>query len=93
MSERAPDAYVHFGRQVARLQVERGLTIGELAKRSGIEPSELVLILDGEGEVDAETILLLSKALKIAPGELLDGIAWVRDDTGGGEYRLRDPEG
>jgi transcriptional regulator with XRE-family HTH domain len=92
MSRRAPDVYVHFAEQVARLQRERGLSTSELAEQSGIDRDELGAILDGKGEVAADTILLLSAALEVEPGELLDGIAWVRDGRGGGEYQLRDPK-
>jgi DNA-binding Xre family transcriptional regulator len=94
MSARVPDdAYRHFAAQVSRLHGERGLSPEELAERSGIDRAELGSILSGEGEVTADTILLLCAALEVVPGELLDGIAWVPDGRGGGEYRLQDPEG
>ncbi|HEX4305568.1 MAG TPA: helix-turn-helix transcriptional regulator [Solirubrobacterales bacterium] len=91
MDKRNLDAYAYFAEQVARLQRERGLSTGDLAERSGIDRTDLESILSGEGEVAADTILLLSTALEVEPGELLDGIAWVRDDRGGGEYRLKGP--
>jgi transcriptional regulator with XRE-family HTH domain len=83
------DVYAYFAEQVARLQREKGLSSEDLAKRSGIDRVELESILKGQGRVAADTILLLGAAFGVEPGELLDGIAWVSDGQGGGEYRLK----
>jgi transcriptional regulator with XRE-family HTH domain len=93
MADTAPNAHTHLAKQVARLQTERGLSIEELAGRASIDRAELERILRAEAEVGADVILLLSAALGVEPGELLNGIAWVRDGKGGGEYRVDDPEG
>jgi transcriptional regulator with XRE-family HTH domain len=92
MTDQNLNAHSYFARQVARLQFERGLSIAALAERAGIDRATLELILRGEGEVAADTILLLAGALGVEPGDLLNGLAWVRDSQGGGEYRLVDSD-
>jgi transcriptional regulator with XRE-family HTH domain len=73
---------------VARAQRSGGLSTEELAARSTVAQSELEEILRGEADVALHTIYLLAGALGIRPAELLQGIEWVPDGSGGGEYRL-----
>ncbi len=91
MTDFAPDAHTHFAAQVARLQREGGLSTDELAERSSIDRGELERILRAEAAIGADLILLLAQALGVEPGELLNGIVWVRDGKGGGEYRRQGP--
>jgi transcriptional regulator with XRE-family HTH domain len=81
----------NFARRVARTQRVRGLSTDDLAERAEIDRVELDRILRAEGPVRLDTVLLLAGALGVEPGELLEGIAWVADGEGGGEYRVEKP--
>lgn len=93
MTDQPSDAHAHFATQVARLQRELGLSVEALAERASIDQAELERILRAEAAVGADVILLLAHALGVEPGELLNGIVWVRDGKGGGEYRLQGSDG
>lgn len=79
--------------KVSRLQRALGFSDHELAARSGLDPDELEAVLRGEGKIAPEVLFLLAGALGVEPGDLLEGIAWVPDGEGGGEYRRADPGG
>jgi transcriptional regulator with XRE-family HTH domain len=79
----------HFADKVARLQARRGLSNEDLAIRAKLDLDQLEEILRGEGGVDAAVILLVAGALKVEPRELLEGLAWIPDEAGGGGgYRV-----
>lgn len=89
MSQQPSDPKRHFADNIARLQRDLELSDEELAARAKLDPGELEKILAGEGRVALDVIFLLAGALEVEPGELLDGLAWVPDGEGGGEYRDR----
>jgi transcriptional regulator with XRE-family HTH domain len=81
----------HLAAKVARLQRERGSSAEALAARAQLDLEEVESILRGEAPVALDVIFLLAGALEVEPAELLDGLAWVPDGEGGGEYRHADP--
>jgi transcriptional regulator with XRE-family HTH domain len=93
MTQSPPDPERHFAEKVARLQRGLNLSDEELAARANLDPGELEEILEGKGKVPLDAIILLAGALTVEPRELLDGLAWVADGKGGGEYRAVDPPG
>ncbi|HEY4209817.1 MAG TPA: helix-turn-helix transcriptional regulator, partial [Puia sp.] len=59
-----------FGRYLTTLREERKLTIQELAAASGLTSHQLRRIEAGEVDILFTTVVMLSKGLDIAPGEL-----------------------
>jgi transcriptional regulator with XRE-family HTH domain len=73
---------------VERLRGQRGYSLAQLAERSGMGTAELEAILRGESEAHVDSILRLAGALDVSPGKLYEGVAWIPDGEGGGEYRV-----
>lgn len=86
------EAAAALGRRIETIRAERGLAIGELAARVDIDRSSLEAILRGDSGVEFFEFGRLAAALGVDPGELLDGIEWVPDGRGGGDYRVSEPE-
>jgi transcriptional regulator with XRE-family HTH domain len=78
---------------IVRAQEARGLSIAELASRSTVGRAELESILRGESDLCLDTIYLLAGSLEVRPAQLLEGIEWIPDGSGGGEFRVADLEG
>lgn len=68
------------------------MTVQQLADASSVDRREIDQLLQGEGELFADTLFLLAGALEVGPEELGAGITWIVDCEGGGEYRLESPE-
>jgi len=75
MTDPSPDANRRFAADITRLRLSRGWSVVELAQRSGLDLTELEGILRGEDEVPLDAIVLLARALEVAPGGLVDGTA------------------
>jgi transcriptional regulator with XRE-family HTH domain len=83
-----------FAANIERLRRRDGLSVEGLAARSQIDPHELRRILRGDEEADYGTIVLLAGALGVEPGELFEGIAWIRPGRdGGGGFKVDEPDG
>lgn len=93
MAQKCKEARARFAANVERLRGRRGDSLDRLAERSELGRGELEAILRGEAEADVGAIQRLAGALEVAPGELYDGIAWVPDGEGGGEFRVDPPAG
>jgi transcriptional regulator with XRE-family HTH domain len=91
MPQKPEDARMRFAANVERLCRQHDYSIDQLVRRSQIERDELDAILRGEAEADVDSIYRLAGALEVSPGELYDGVAWIPDGEGGGEYRIEDP--
>ena len=75
MTDPSPDANRRFAADITQLRLSRGWSVVELAQRSGLDLTELEGILRGEDEVPLDAIVLLARALEVAPGDLVDGTA------------------
>lgn len=84
---------MRFVTNVERLCRQHDYSLERLAERSGIEREELDSILRGEMEARVDTIVRLAGALEATPGELYEGVTWVPDGKGGGEFRVEEPPG
>jgi transcriptional regulator with XRE-family HTH domain len=76
---------------VGRIEVlrrERGLTVEELASRADVDPPLLESLAEGAPDVGISAFARLAAALGVEPSDLLEGIEWVPDGRGGGEYRV-----
>jgi transcriptional regulator with XRE-family HTH domain len=90
MPQKPEDARMRFAANVERLCRQHDYSIDRLVERSQVGREELDAILDGEAEADVESIYRLAGALGVSPGELYDGITWIPDGEGGGEFRIDD---
>jgi transcriptional regulator with XRE-family HTH domain len=69
---RKEDAMRKFGRRLAALREQKGLSLRELAVSSGLEYRQVVQIEAGKVNLLFTTILALAKGLGIPPGQLLE---------------------
>jgi transcriptional regulator with XRE-family HTH domain len=58
-------------RNVRRIRLERGLSLGQLSQRSGLSKQTLSKVEQGVGNPTVETLSLLSAALEVTPRRLL----------------------
>ena len=70
-----PDAVDEIGRRLKRLRREKGLSLADLAKRTGFGAELLAKIENNEVYPQLGTIIKLSKSLDAAFGQLLSGTA------------------
>ena len=80
------------GRRVRALAEERGLTIGALARRSGIDTVTLVALAFGLEEMGATEWMRLSEALGVPFDSLFEGLCFLPGEgpAGGGFYVIPD---
>lgn len=93
MAQKSEDARRRFAANVERLCRQRDYSVEQLAARSRIGSEELGAILRGEAEASVEAVYRLAGALGVTPGELHEGVAWIPDEDGGGEFRIKEPNG
>jgi transcriptional regulator with XRE-family HTH domain len=58
-------------RNIRRLRRERGFTIGELSRRSGLSKQTLSKVEQGDGNPTVDTLSALGEALDVSPRQLL----------------------
>jgi hypothetical protein len=87
MSSPSQGLLTGFAGNVKRLMDLRGVGPGELAERADMSPARLEEILGARSEAGALEVMRLAAALEGEPAELFDGLTWVADGEGGGEYR------
>ena len=88
MAQKNKEARARFAANVERLREQRGLSLDRLGELSELGQDELVAILRGEAEADVDSIYRLAGALEVTPGELYEGVTWIPDGEGGGEFRI-----
>jgi len=92
MPAAVPEPTRQFASNVRRTMVEKGLTVSDLADRAELSRNHVNLILRGRRKVQLDTLLKLAGALAVPPEQLLEGIEWVSDGRGGGEFRASGPD-
>lgn len=60
-----------LGTEVRRRRVSLGLTLDDLAERSGLSPHYLSTLENGRRDPHVSTLVAIAKALRIEPAELL----------------------
>jgi transcriptional regulator with XRE-family HTH domain len=93
MAQKDKEARARFAANVERLREQRGFSSDRLGELSELGRGELEAILRGEADADFDSIQRLAGALDVTPGELYEGVVWVPDGEGGGEYRVKEPPG
>ncbi|HLI76841.1 MAG TPA: helix-turn-helix transcriptional regulator [Acidobacteriaceae bacterium] len=68
------DAVATFARNAALARRRLHLTQEDVSGRSGIHPTEVSRIENGERDVRVSTVFRLAAALEVSPGALLDGL-------------------
>lgn len=91
MPAAVPEPTRQFASNVQRTMTEKGLTAAEVADLAELSLNHLNLILRGRRMVQLDTLVKLAGALAVPPERLLEGIEWVSDGRGGGEFRPRPP--
>ena len=74
VSAAKPSWRVEFGKRVRASRHALGWTQERLADECGLHPTYVGDAERGERNVSLDGILVLAKALKVRPGELLDGL-------------------
>ncbi|MBS1846482.1 MAG: helix-turn-helix transcriptional regulator [Actinobacteria bacterium] len=93
MARKSEDARRRFAANVDRLRRQHGYSSEQLAERSRIGSEELGAILRCEVDTPVEAVYRLAGALGVPPGDLHEGVAWIPDGEGGGEFRIDEPGG
>jgi transcriptional regulator with XRE-family HTH domain len=65
------DALRRLGRRLRQLREEQGLSIGELASLTALEPSTISAMEAGELDIPLTTLVALARALGMTPARLL----------------------
>jgi transcriptional regulator with XRE-family HTH domain len=93
MPAAVPEPTRQFASNVQRAMAEKELTISAVADRAELSLNHLNLILRGRRTVQLDTLVKLAGALDVPPEQLLEGVEWVSDGQGGGEFRTKGPGG
>jgi transcriptional regulator with XRE-family HTH domain len=65
-----------LGADIRKVRNAKGLTLEDLAHRSGLHRTAIQKIESGKHEPRAKTVMSLAKGLGVEPGALMDGEAW-----------------
>lgn len=68
-----PDEVVNFGLEIRRRREAKGMTLDQLAERSGLTPNYIGTIENGHRNPSLSTIFSLAKGAGRVAGELLGG--------------------
>lgn len=78
MVDRTPRAVAdRFGENLRRVRRREALSQEQLAVRASLHRTEIGLLEHGERTCRIDTLIQLSGAMAVAPGELLAGIDWI----------------
>jgi transcriptional regulator with XRE-family HTH domain len=83
------DVAQRFAENLVRHRHARGLAQQALADRARMHRTEISLLEGGRRVPRIDTVAKLAAALSLAPGALLEGIAWV-PSPGGGRFVISD---
>jgi transcriptional regulator with XRE-family HTH domain len=64
-----------FGREVRRRRIALGLTLEQLAERSGLTPNYIGTVENGRRDPSLSTVMSLAVGLGVPAGELVGGVA------------------
>jgi transcriptional regulator with XRE-family HTH domain len=90
MADPKEEARLRFATNVDRLRRRSKVSVAELAERSELDLETVEELLAGVAEPHLDTIYLVAGALGVDAAALFDGVAWIPDGRGGGEYRFQD---
>ena len=67
------DAVAQIAGNLLQARKRYGLTQEEVSARSGVHPTEISRIENGQRDVQISTIFKLAKAFDLTPGQFIDG--------------------
>jgi transcriptional regulator with XRE-family HTH domain len=67
------DAVAQLARTLVAARKHYGLTQEQVSDRSGVHPTEISRIENGQRDVQISTIFKLAKAFDLTPGQFIDG--------------------
>ena len=67
------DAVAQLARNLVAVRKHYGLTQEQVSDRSGVHPTEISRIENGQRDVQISTIFKLAKAFDLTPGQFIDG--------------------
>jgi transcriptional regulator with XRE-family HTH domain len=67
------DAVAQLARNLVAARKHYGLTQEQVSDRSGVHPTEISRIENGQRDVQISTIFKLAKAFDLTPGQFIDG--------------------
>jgi transcriptional regulator with XRE-family HTH domain len=67
------DAAAQLARNLVAVRKRYGLTQEQVSDRSGVHPTEISRIENGQRDVQISTIFKLAKAFDLTPGQFIDG--------------------
>jgi transcriptional regulator with XRE-family HTH domain len=68
------DAVAQFADNLASARQRLQIMQEDVSGRSGVHPTEVSRIENGERDVRVSTVFRLAAALEVSPGQLLDGL-------------------
>lgn len=84
--KRSAEVAIRFGKNLARARRRAALSQEELANRASLHRTEVGMLEHGQRVARIDTVIKLSGAMAIEPGDLLDGIHWTPSDVSGGGF-------
>jgi transcriptional regulator with XRE-family HTH domain len=77
-----------FGANLVHHRKQAGLSQEQLGLQADLHRTEIGLLERGARVPRVDTLLKLAVALRVAPGDLLDGIAWQPGTVSPGRFEL-----
>ncbi len=77
-----------FGANLARYRLKAGLSQEELAFRASIHRNGIGLLERGVRLARIDTVVKVSGALGVSPGDLFEGLAWEVGKYAAGRFRI-----
>lgn len=90
---RQVDVASRFGQNLARCRRQAGLSQEELGILASLHRTEIGMLERGIRLARIDTLIKLSGALEIQPGELLEGLDWTPGGPRIGRFRIREDVG
>jgi transcriptional regulator with XRE-family HTH domain len=84
------DLAARFGENLTRCRKRADLSQEELGVRASLHRTEISQLERGLRIARIDTLVKLAGSLEVAPGELLEGMAWDPGGTRVGQFRSRD---
>lgn len=77
-----------FGENLARCRKRAGISQEELAARASLHRTHIGMAERGARVVRIDTLIKIATVLRVAPDDLLDGIAWNPGTESPGQFEL-----
>jgi transcriptional regulator with XRE-family HTH domain len=80
------DAIAQIAQSLRQARKSYGLTQEQVSELSGVHPTEVSRIENGQRDIQISTVFKLAKAFGLTPGEFIDGdLLRTAEDSGGAQ--------